>query len=165
LKPLLISLFALTALAQTEQIEMTGGKLVREGSTLRGSQHVQAKAGPYVLQADEGIFNRDTGELDLRGHVRATLPARADHNLFRYDSHTLVTDQPVTISADQVHLKNSTLQASGHIGIRTVGAQLTADRMVMYLTSAEARLEGNIQSTVQGTGKRGHPDFPAEIIK
>lgn len=173
MKALLILILALASLAPGQTLHLTGAepvmmtadKLTHEGSVLRGSGHVEAKVGPFVLHGDQGTVHPETGEIDLRGHVNVTLPARTDHHLFRYDSQALVTDKPVELSADHMNLKNTLLQGSGHVKIRTEDGRLAGDQIVMYLNTADAEVRGNVQATGTGVGSRGHPDFPAEIIK
>jgi hypothetical protein len=172
LKRLLILAFSFAALAQpqtrpftgAEQPEMTAGKLTRQGPLLRGTGGVDAKFGPLVLHADEGSLNAETGELDLSGHVHATLPARTDHSLFRYGSGALVTGKPVDLSADHVNLKNGLLRGAGHVEIRTVEARLQAGEIEMFLSTADARLTGIVDAT-SPQRRRGFPEFPADIIK
>lgn len=172
MKLLLIPVFAVAAMAQvqtipftgTEQPEMTAGKLVHQGPLLRGTVGVEVKLGPLVLHAGEGTLNSETGELDLSGGVHVTLPARSDHSLFRYGTDALVTDKPVDLSADRLHLKNGLLRGAGHIEVRTADARLQGSEIEMYLRTADARLSGNVDAA-RPQRRRGFPEFPADIIK
>ena len=174
----LLPLWAAAAgLAQTpsytdfDDLHLTADKLIRNESVLRAAGHVKVKLGPLVIQADEATANSETGRLELRGHVQATLPARADHSVFRYDSGTLVTDKPVTVYADRLSVKDGLLQASGKIVVQPVDAdspdraQLQADEMFMYLRIADATLGGNVRTSGMPLRRRSLGLFPADIVK
>jgi lipopolysaccharide assembly outer membrane protein LptD (OstA) len=171
LHPLLISaiLLSIPAQAQTakappQHVEFVAARLTRAGTTLRGAGAVQAKAAGLILNSDEGTYNTETGEVDLRGHVRVTLPARTDHHLFRYDKESIVTEQSVDLSADRIDIKNHRLLGSGHVLVRLTGAQLRGDELELYLSTGDAQLRGNVQAVRQGK-RGGRPEFPPEIIK
>jgi lipopolysaccharide assembly outer membrane protein LptD (OstA) len=142
---------------------MTAAKVTRDGSVLRGTGSVKAKVGNIMFQAETGVLNRETGELALSGHVHLVLPPRPDHNLFRYDATALVTVQAVDVFADQVKVKNGNLKGSGHIRILADKTQLMANEIEMFLSTADARLTGNIQAVGLRTQPRT-PIFPPEII-
>ena len=173
----LLPLWVAAGVAQTpsptdfDDLALTADKLIRNEGVLRGVGHVKAKLGPLVIQADEATSNSETGELQLRGHVQATLPARADHSVFRYDSGTLVTDKPIALYADRLSVKNGLLQASKNIKVRPVDAespdvpQLQADEMFMYLRIADATLRGNVRTNGMPSRRRSLGLFPPDIIK
>ena len=142
--------------------EMAAKHLTHEGFILHGTGGVETRIGQFVLHADEGTLNPETGEIDLRGHAHLVLPARTDHTLFRYDSTALVTDKAVDLLADHLHVKNMMLQGSGHIQIRAGEDRLQADEIEMYLNTADGRVRGNVHAS--GT-HRGFKDFPPDIIK
>ena len=171
MKSLLISGLALVALAYPlisqptaeEPVQMTAVKITRDGSVLRGTGSVKAKVGNIIFEAETGVLNRETGELALSGHVHLVLPPRSDHNLFRYDATALVTASAVDVFADQVKVKNGDLKGSGHIRIMADKTQLMANEIEMFLSTADARLTGNIQAV----GVRVQPRtviFPPEVI-
>ncbi len=159
----LTGLLALATLVQAQtHIEMTAKDLKKDGSVLRGRGAVEAKADQCMMRADEGTLNRETGEIDLRGHVHVVLPPRTDHTVFRYDSHALVTGKAVDVFADHIHVKNMLLQGSGHVQVRAAEGDLQADEIVMYMNTADAQLHGTVPA--QGL-HRGLKDFPPEVIK
>ena len=141
---------------------MTAKHLTHEGSILRGTGGVETRIGQIVLRGDEGTLNQQTGEIDLRGHAHAGLPARTDHTLFRHDSTALVTDKAVDVLADHLHVKNMVLEGSGHIQIRTADDWVRGDAFEIYLNSADGRVRGNVQSSGPHGGVS---DFPPDIIK
>jgi hypothetical protein len=139
--------------------------------------HAEAKAFGLVLRADDATFNRDTGEIAMRGHVHVTLPAREDHTVVRYGTGVLLTDQPIGLTADRLTVKNGLLQASGNIVVVPVDpelpkVQLRGDEIYMYLKIGDATLRGNVRpigfpAPVEGrrapfTNQRV---FPPDIIK
>jgi lipopolysaccharide assembly outer membrane protein LptD (OstA) len=154
LKTLLISGLTLAALAyplvcqstSSEPVEMTAEKMTSEGSVLRGVGAVEAKLGPLTLHAEAGVLNRESGEVTLTGHVQVVLPPRSDHYLFLYNSSALVTENAVDIFADEIDVKSGILQGSGHVRILAGRAHLTADRIEMLLTTAEALVTGDVQA-------------------
>ena len=148
----------------TGPIEMTARKMSRDGSILHGSGGVAVMIGNVALHAETGVWNRQTNEVILSGHVRVALPARTDHNLFRYDSSALVTGKACDVYADRLKVRNMSLAGAGHIKIDTGEAQLTADEIEMDLNTADARVKGNIQATGVGSHQRTRV-FPPELIK
>ena len=66
------------AWGQNADSHFAADRTVRDGPVSKLTGHVQVRTGPYRLQADQGSVNADTEEIDLRGHVRITLPARPD---------------------------------------------------------------------------------------
>jgi lipopolysaccharide assembly outer membrane protein LptD (OstA) len=175
------SFFLAPALGQTQlpgnsdRVDLTADKVARNATLLHGAGHARATIGDITVAADDATLHSETGELELRGHVHATLPARADHSLFRYGTGNLLTDQPVGLTADRMTIKNGLLQASGNIVVVPVdpelpGVRLHGDEMFMYLRSGDATLRGNVQpihiperQSVR-FGGRGVV-FPPEIIK
>lgn len=156
-----IAVLALAPLAHAQTGPFKAKHLVHEGSILKGTGGVETRVGLFVLQADEGTVNQQTGEIDLRGHAHMILPARADHTLFRYDSTALITDKAADVFADHLHVKNMILQGSGHIQILTSEKRLQAGEIEMHLSTADARLRG-----VEPSGShRGLRDFPPDVIK
>jgi lipopolysaccharide assembly outer membrane protein LptD (OstA) len=169
---LLLLLSAALACGQThatvaDRPQMTAGKLSREGALVKGSGHVRAKLGPLTLEADEGVLHSDTGEVELRGHVGVTLPARSDRNIFRYGSDIVFSDQPVLLSADRLNVKDALLRGSGHIQVKTTKDLLAADEIEMYLSNGDARVRGNVRvnRTPPNPSGVGGGDFPPDIIK
>src|SRR5438067_12335475 len=81
--------------ANTDHVDLHADKVVQNGDLLHGSGHARATIGEITAAADEAALHSETGEIELRGHVRATLPARDDHSEFRYGAGNLLTDQPV----------------------------------------------------------------------
>ncbi len=157
--------------AGSHQLDLVADKTIRDGCVLHGVGHARAKLGAIVTQADEAVSRCDTGELELRGHVQATLPERPDKMVFRYGAGTLVTDESVILNADRLSIRNSLLRASGNIVVRVVDAarqgvvRLLADEMYMYLTTADASLLGNVRTTGTLTRRPSPLRFPPEIIK
>ena len=165
------------AIAQTQpqaKSDLTADKLVHEGNLLRGVAHARATIAGVTVAADEATFHTDTGELELRGHAHALLPARSDHTLFRYGTGSLVTDQPVAVTADRITIKNELLQASGNVAVVPAdpemrGARLHGDELYMYLHIADGTLKGNVRTvkipdnTTDRFAKR--PIFPPDIVK
>lgn len=144
----LLPISLVPAVGQTDHIDLAADKLTQEAAVLRGLGHARAKIGELVLHADEAILRSETGELELRGHVHATLPAREDHSVFRYGTAVLLTDQPVGLTADRLTIKNGLLQASGNIVLVPVDpelpkVQLQGDEMSMNLKIADATVRGN----------------------
>jgi lipopolysaccharide export system protein LptA len=132
---------------------------------------LQAKAGPVQLEADAGTLDPQTGHLDLRGHVRVTLPARSDRNLIRYGGRAVVTEQAFLVSADAVTVRNGLLRGRGHVTVRTDAAALQADEIFVYLRLGDGEVRGNIR--VNGTRielldsapRRRPPVMPPEVIR
>jgi len=167
LRPLfLVTILLLPVFAQSDRVELLSDKPGR----------AEAKVLGLVLHADEATFNRETGELAMRGHVHVSLPAREDHTVVRYGTGVLLTDQPIGLTADRVSVKNGLLEASGNIVVVPVDpeqpkVQLRADEIYMYLKIADATLRGNVRPSGLPTSQpaviRGfyaHP-FPPDIIK
>jgi adhesin HecA-like repeat protein len=155
-----------------DRLGFTAAKLVQEGSILHGRGRVRATSGKLVLYGDEGTFNRETGEIELRGRATTTLPARADRNLIRYATRAVVTEQAVVISADRLRVKNGLLRGWGQVDIRTARGRLHADEIDVYVNLGDGQLRGNIRFNgaparttyplpVQSLRDR----FPPEIIK
>lgn len=156
--------------ADSGRANLVAEKLTRNGAQVHAVGHAQATIGALAFHADEATFRSDTGELELRGHVRVALPARADKNLFRYDIGALVTDQPVDLSADRMTVKGGLLQASGNITVRPAGAQLQGDELSMTLSNADGTLTGHVRATgdlrvTDPPKRRRFPDMPPDIVK
>jgi len=159
----LVTILLLAAFAQSDRVELVSDKPGR----------AEAKVFGLVLHADEATLNRDTGELVMRGHVHATLPAREDHTVVRYGTAVLLTDQPLGLTADRLTVKNALLQASGNIVVVPADpdmsrVQLHGDELFMYLKIADATLKGDIRPS----GFPPRPKlplyehiFPPDIIK
>ena len=160
LLPLLLLLLA-PAFAQNDRVELVSDKPGR----------AEAKVSGLMLRADEATLNRETGELQMRGHVHILLPAREDHTAVRYGTGVLVTDQPIGLTADRVRVKNGLLEASGNIIVLPVDeklprVQLKGDELSMFLKIGDATLRGNVRpSGIPEPGRRSSPEFPPEIIK
>ena len=158
--------------ADSGRVDLAADRLIRNGDLLRGVGHARARIGALAFQADEATWHSGTGELELRGHVQVTLPARADKSLFRYGSGAvvtdkpgaIVTDKPVGLSADRMTVKDGLLQASGNIVGRPEDAQLQSDEMYMDLKTADATLSGNVRATGFATWSRSRPEIPPELL-
>jgi hypothetical protein len=174
---LLLPIWLAAGIAQTlspadfDHLDLAADKLIRNDSVIHGLGHARAKLGGLVLQGDEITAHSDTGQVELRGHVQATLPARSpDHSVFRYGSGTLVTDKPVTVQADRLSVKYELLQAWGNITVRPVDTKpvdvpkLQADEMFMYLRIGDAELRGNVRPKI-APRPRSFPVLPPDIIK
>jgi hypothetical protein len=167
------------AIAQTApqpgsgRVELSADKLVRDGVLLKGLGHARAEIGSLIFQADEATLRSDSGELELRGHVRVALPARADHTVFRFRSDApvtdtrgaVVTDQAVDVSADRMTVNNGILNASGSIVLRGPEARLQSDEMAMQLRTGDATLSGHILASGNATLQGRVPEMPVEIVK
>jgi hypothetical protein len=161
--PLFLFLLPTLAMAfpQTDRIELLSDK----------PGHAEAKVSGVVLHADEATFNHNSGELVMRGHVHAMLPAREDHTVVRYGTGVLLTDQPIGLTADRLTVKNGVLQASGNIVVVPADpelpkVQLRGDEIAMILKIGDATLKGNVQPiNIRPPGSRGSLEFPPEIIK
>jgi hypothetical protein len=161
--------------AQAERTDLVADKLIRDAALVRGVGHARAKTGGLVLQADEAALHKETGELELRGHVHVTLPAREDHTVIRYGSGVLLTDQIVGLTADRLTLKNGLLAAYGNIVVVPVDpelpqVQLRGDELFLYLKIADATLRGNVRANNLPKPLRYlpfpfMPVFPPDIIK
>ena len=157
----LLPILLVPAFCQTDRVDLISDKPGR----------AEAKVSGLVLRADEATLNRVTGELKMRGHVHATLPARADHTVVRYGAGVLLTDKPIGLTADQVTVKNGLLEASGNLVLVPVDpdlrkAQLRSDEMYMYLKIADATLRGNVRpSGIVDRHRSGSTEFPPDIIK
>ena len=154
----LVAILLLPAFAQSDRVELVSDK----------SGHAVAKVLGLILQADEATLNRETGELAMRGHVHAVLPAREDHSVVRYGT---LTDQPIGLTADRLTVKNSLLQAAGNIVVvpsdpELPKVQLRGDELFMYLKIGDATLKGNVRlSGFRDPRSRTGVDMPPEIIK
>ena len=159
----LLPILLAPAFCQSDRVDLVSDKPGR----------AEAKVAGLVLHADEATVNRETGELKMRGHVRVTLPAREDHSVVRYGKGVVLTDQPIGLTANQVTVKNSLLEASGNIVIVPVdpelpNVQLRGDEMYMYLKIGDATLRGNVRTFNIPEPARFRSyfrDFPPEIIK
>ena len=157
----LVTILLLPAFAQSDRVELVSDK----------PGHAAAKVLGLVLHADEATLNRETGELVMRGHVHAMLPAREDHSVMRYGTGVVLTDQPIGLTADRLTVKNSLLQASGNIVVvpsdpELPKVQLRGDELFMYLKIGDATIKGNVRlSGFRDPRSRGGVDMPPEIIK
>jgi len=155
--------------ANPDHIELTADKLVRASGLIHGLGHVKAKFGAILFEADEGAARPETGELELRGHVRAAFPAREDRILFRYGIGNFMTDKPVVVHADHMGVKGDLLQALGNIAVQPVDdespGQVNADEMSMNLRNADATLRGNIQPSYYLSRRPFGTEFPPDIVK
>jgi hypothetical protein len=159
----LVTVLLLPAFAQSDRVDLVSDKPGR----------AEAKVLGLVLHADEATVNRDTGELVMRGHVHATLPAREDHTVVRYGAAVLLTDQPIGLTADRLTVKNALLQASGNIVVvpadpELAKVQLRGDELFMYLKIADATLKGNVRQSgfsTPATLRTFEHIFPPDIIK
>jgi hypothetical protein len=159
----LVTILLLPAFAQSDRVELLSDK----------QGHAEAKVLGLVLHADEATLNRETGELAMRGHVHASLPAREDHSVVRYGSSVLLTDQPIGLTADRLTVKDGLLQASGHIVVvpadpELPNVQLRGDELFMYLKIADATLKGNLRPNgfpAPATTRAFEHVFPPDIIK
>ena len=147
----LLPVFLAPAFGQTDRVDLTADKLVRDQALVRGTGHARAKIGDIVLHADEAAWNSQTGELEMRGHVHIALPAREDHTAVRYQIAVLVTDQPIGLTSDQATVKNGLLEASGNIVVVPVDpdlpkVELRGDGLSMDLKIADATLRGNVRA-------------------
>lgn len=153
------------AFGQTDRIDLT----------FDAAGHARAKIGDLVLSADEATLGRETGELAMRGHVHATLPAREDHSVVRYGADVLITDQPIGLTADRLTVKKGLLKAAGNIVVVPVDqkfpkVQLRGDELSMDLKIADATLRGsvrpiNIPEPVPSLQRRYQRVFPPDIVK
>jgi len=155
--------------APTDRADLTADALTRTGSLLTGVGHVRAKIGNLVLRADEGTVSSESGALELRGHVTVTLPARSDRNLFRYDSHVLITEAPVLLSADRMSVSDAVLRGSGHVLVKTDEAVLQVDQVELLLRTGDGRTSGDIRLDGKPlddmpSAPRSHV-FPPDVIK
>lgn len=91
----LVTILLLPAFAQSDGVELRSDKPGR----------AEVKVLGLILHADEATFNRETGELAMRGHIHVTLPAREDHTVVRYGAGVLLTDQPIGLTADRVTVR------------------------------------------------------------
>ena len=153
---ILISLFFLSFVAS--------GQTAAEMTVVHGPGGLQVKSARFEIYANQGQADSKTGEVDVQGHVRVNLPARSDHHLIRYEKDSVVTADAVEIAADRIQVKNQRLTATGHVLVRTTGAQLHADEFEIYLPTGDGTVRGNVQAVRQGR-HRGGPEFPPEVIK
>ena len=159
----LLTILTAPMFAQNDRVEIVSN---RPG-------HAEAKVFGLVLHADEAALNRDTGELVLRGHVHATLPAREDHTVVRYGAGVLLTAQPLGLTADRLRVKNGLLEASGNIVVVPVDpdlpkAQLRGDEIAMFLRIGDATLRGNVRTVncpQPSVNRRTQRIFPPDIIR
>jgi hypothetical protein len=153
-----------------DRVDLTADKLVHDAALTRGVGHARAKIGDLVLNADEATLHRETNELEMRGHVHVTLPAREDHTVVRYGTAVLLTDQPIGLTADQANVKDGSLEASGNIVVVPVDpdlpkVELRGDGLSMDLKIADATLRGNIRASNIREPRTLRYRFPPEIIK
>jgi hypothetical protein len=139
LLPLFVLLLA-PAFAQSDRVDLLSDKPGR----------AEARVSGLMLHADEATLNRDTGELQMRGHVHILLPAREDHTAVRYGTGVMVTDQPIGLTADRVRVKNGLLEASGNIVVLPIDeklpkVQVKGDELSMFLRIGDATLRGNVR--------------------
>ena len=172
----LIPLVLAPAIGQTDRPDLAADKLVRDDALVRGLGHARAKLGDLVLQADEATWHNDTGELEMRGHVHVTLPAREDHTVVRYQIDILLTDQPIGLTADRAAVKGGLLEASGNIVLVPVDpelpkAEIRGDELSMKLKVGDATLRGNVRRSGFPEPDNSPPfsfhlrPFPPEIIR
>jgi lipopolysaccharide export system protein LptA len=164
-----------SAWCQTDRVDLVADKLTHDSAVVHGSGHARAKIGSLILQADEATLHQETGELEMRGHVHITLPAREDHTVVRYQIAVLLTDQPIGLTADQATVKNGVLAASGNIVVSPADPELSkvevrGDELSMKLDIGDATLRGNIRRSgipepVNYPFRMPYPVFPPEIIK
>jgi len=154
-------LLIVPAFAQTDRIELLSDQPGRAA----------AKVSGILLHADQATLHRETGELQMRGHVSVLLPARSDHTAVRYGTGVIVTAQPIGLTADRLTVKDGVLSASGNITLLPVDEELSkmqlhGDELSMYLKIGDATLRGNVKTTGFVPGRRGSgADFPPDIIK
>ena len=105
------------AFCQTDRVNLVSNKPGR----------AEAKVPGWYCETeeDEATLNRETGELQMRGHVHVTLPAREDHTVVRYGEGVLLTDKPIGLTADRVTVKNGLLQASGNLVLLPIDPDLS----------------------------------------
>jgi len=160
----LLAMLLAPAFAQTDRVELVSEK----------PGHAEARVFGVVLHAEEARFNRETGELLMRGRVHATLPAREDHTVVRYGAGVVLTSQPIGLSADRVTVRNGLLQASGNIVLLPVDedlpkVQLRGDELSMFLKIGDATLRGNVRTSgfpvESPVGRPMTHIFPPDIIK
>lgn len=186
----LMSIFLAAALCQAPpgvppgSVNLSADSLLRDGAITHGRGHVRVTFGGLVYQADEAALHSDTGELDLRGRVQVIFPARADHHIFRFGSSdatadprgiavptgsgkptALVTTEAVRLSAGQMTVKGGMLQASGNILVRTSDSEVRSDELTMALRTADATLNGHIQTSGRAAHEGQAPEMPPEIVK
>ena len=158
---LIVPPIAQPALAQMDRVELLSNQPGR----------AEARVAGIELHGDQATIDRDTGELQMRGHVHILLPARADHTAVRYGTRVIVTAQPIGLTADRVTVKDGLLQASGNIVVAPVEdklakMQLHGDEMSMFLKIGDATLRGNVRLTgFLHTQSGSGAEFPPEIIK
>jgi lipopolysaccharide assembly outer membrane protein LptD (OstA) len=150
---------------------MTASRSVHDGNLLRASGRVRARIGPLLLEGDEGTLNSDTGEVEVRGHARITLPERSDRTVVRYGAGTIVTEQALGVSADRIAIKYGLLRGRGHVDVRTDKGRLQADEIDLFLRIGDAdmrgnvRLNGGIPATPVRTFREWRNPFPPDIVK
>lgn len=161
MKLLPLLLLIAPAFAQTDRVELVSDKPGR----------AEAKVSGILLHADQATLNRQTNELQMRGHVHVLLPARADHTAVRYDARVIVTAQPIGLTADRVTVKNGLLEAAGNVVMLPMDEdlskmQLHGDELSMLLKIGDATLRGNVKLTGFLPNQHGSgADFPPDIIK
>jgi hypothetical protein len=160
----LLAMLLAPAFAQTDRVDLVSDK----------PGHAEARVFGLVLRAEEAKLNPETGELVMRGHVHAILPAREDHTVVRYGAGVLLTQQPIGLAADRVTVKSGVLQASGNIVLLPMDeelprVQLRGDELSMFLKIGDATLRGNLRPTglpVQSPTRGPFTHiFPPDIIK
>ena len=171
----LLGPFALAQDVSDAPVHMTATHTSHTGNLLRASGRVQARIGPLLLEGDEGTLNADTGEIDVRGHARITLPERSDRRVIRYGADALVTEQAVGISADRISIKYALLRGRGHVDVRTDKGRLQSDEVDVFLRIGDGEVRGTVRlngetpppRAVRGfRGFREGPRvFPPDIIR
>jgi lipopolysaccharide assembly outer membrane protein LptD (OstA) len=155
-------------------VEVVANRLVRDGAVIQATGHVHATIGGLAFEADEATMNSQTSELELRGHVRVTLPARADRSVFRFrngpppastEPGAIVTGDPVGLSAGQMTVKDGLLKASGDVVVRATDAQVRGDELSMVLRTGDATLSGHIVAAGKAAHQEKLPEMPIEIWK
>lgn len=161
----LLAMLLAPAFAQNDRVDLISDK----------PGHAEARVFGLVLHAEEARLNPESGELVMRGHVHATLPAREDHTVVRYGAGVVLTNQPIGLTADRVTVKSNVLQASGNIVLLPMdtelpNVQLRGDELSMFLRIGDATIRGNVRPTglpvVAPLRKSGNLQiFPPEIIR
>ena len=169
-----LTLLAGLAFGQSEGLHFTADRIAREGSISKVSGHVLVRTGGFRLQGEQGTVHTETEEIDLRGHTRITLPARADRIFIRYSSSVLVSAEDVVITADHLNLKNGLLRGSGHVAVEIDGKGLQADDIEVFLNIGDGKARGSLRlngAAVPAPGLRTSDPlnlrtlFPPDIVK
>ena len=176
MKPLayLALLVAGPAFGESEGVHFTADRVVREGGASKLTGHVEVRTGGFQLQAEQGMVRPESEEIELRGHARIVLPARADRIFIRYASSVLVSAEPVVITADHLNLKNGLLRGTGHVAVEIDGKGLQADEIEVFVNIGDGKARGSLRlngAAVPSPGLRtfGPLDrrtlFPPDIVK